>query len=107
MDLLGEIPQVPRPFRSFDAERRLKLLQLARVILESNPCEATQRTVQYLMKITDPTAVPEGVPNLPWHSSRTFGDMDALLMFDPNRAHPAHRLLPQMRFRARLGRLRG
>lgn len=105
MDLLGEIPQVPRPFRLFDTERRLKLLQLARVILDSNPFEATQRTVEYLMKITDTDAVPEGVPNLPWHSSRTFGDLDALSMFDPNRSHhPAHQLLPQMRFRARLGR---
>lgn len=104
MDLLGEIPDVPRPFRMFDMDRRMKLLQLAQMLLETNQFEATQRTVEYLIKITDVTALPAGVPFLPWPSSRTISDLDRLSMFDPNSCHPAHRLLPQMRFRARIAR---
>ena len=103
MEILGGVPNVPRPFRSFDRERCTKLLQLAHLLLDTDQSEATRRTVNYLIRITS-DETPAAVPRLRWLEQRIFGDMDALAMFDPNSTHPGQRLIPQMRFRALLGR---
>ena len=103
MELLGGVSNVPRPFRNFDTERCTKLLQLANLLLDIDQSEATRRTVNYLIRITSDER-PAAVPRLPWLEERVFGDIDALAMFDPNSTHPGQRLIPQMRFRARLGR---
>ena len=103
MDLLGAVPNVPRPFRNFDRERCTRLWQLGHLLLDTDQSEATRRTVHYLIKITSGEHPPP-VPRLEFLEERVFGDMDALAMFDPNSTHPGQRLIPQMRFRARLGR---
>ncbi len=95
---------IPRPLKQFDEDRRKKLLQLAFVLLDTAPQESTGRTVNYFLKLCDRDAVPDPVPQLLWIEERVSGDFDALDMLDTNNCRPMERLMPQMRFVARLGR---
>ena len=104
LGLLGAIPMVPRSLKVFDEDRRKKLLDLATFLMESDPVESTERTVKFLLKMCDRHAVPDPVSTLPWQSTRVRSDIDLLQAFDPNHCKPMQRLLPQMRFNARLHR---
>lgn len=101
MDILNEVPQVPRPFKMFDQDRKLKLMQLASTLLEVTPNESTQRTVKYLVKICSdlPPSMP---PRLLWIGEKALNEFDELERLDV--CHSMQRLLPQMRFVARLQR---
>ena len=101
MDILNEVPQVPRPFKTFDQDRKLKLMQLASTLLEVTPNESTRRTVEYLVKICSdlPPSMP---PRLIWIEERALNEFDELERLDA--CHSVQRLLPQMRFVARLQR---
>lgn len=106
LNILNQVPDVPRPFKVFDADRVKKMMQLAMALLETSPNEITQRTVQYFIKICDAGAQPDPVPLLHWVGQRTPNDVDQLEQLDVSRCRPAARLLPQMRFTARLRRRR-
>ena len=106
MNIITQVPDVPRPFKLFDADRIKKLMQLAMSLIETTPDESTARTVKYFVKICDSEAQPDALPMLHWVSQRTPNEYDALEMLDVSRCRPAERLLPQMRFQARLGRNR-
>ena len=102
MNILLEVPTVPRPFKMMDQERKLKLLALADTLLETVQDESTQRTVQYLLKLCTPCE-PDPLPTLNWVSERVPNEFDPL---ENLRCRPAERLIPQMRFVARLARRR-
>ena len=102
--LLGTFPSVGRALKVFDQERRKKLLSLADFLLKSNPVESTARTVNFLVKISQPHHEPEPLLELPWLSRRLQSDFDALANWDPNNSQPVRQLLPQMRFVAKIGR---
>lgn len=70
MRIMNEVPHLPRPLKNFDSERIKKLMQLASALLDTNPVESTQRTVQYFMKISNTGAVPDPVPALRWVTQR-------------------------------------
>ena len=101
MDILNEVPQVPRPFKIFDQDRKLKLMQLASTLLDVTPNESTQRTVAYLVKLCSdsPPSIP---PRLVWIEEKARNEFDELERLDM--CHSMQRLLPQMRFVARLQR---
>lgn len=106
MNILTEIPRVPRPLKVFDADRVKKLLQLAGILLDIAPTESTQRTIRYFIKLCDSNQEPDELPALRWISTRVPGEYDALEQLDLSNCRPAERLMPQMRFMARLGRPR-
>ena len=106
MQILTEIPQVPRPLRFFDVDRMKKLMQLASLLLEVSPTESTQRTVTYFLSLCDTAAEPDQLPELRWISERVLDEHHALEQLDLSKCRPAVRLMPQMRFTARLGRPR-
>lgn len=105
MEMVGAFPQVPRALKLFDDVRRQKLLALADLVLESNPIQSTERTVEFLMQICDVRAVPDPVPALPWLSQRTAGEFDSLLQLDLGHA-TIGRVIPQMQFTAKIHRRR-
>lgn len=104
LERLGRIPVVPRPMKVFDTDWRKKLLDLASFLVATNPVESTERTVKFLILIAGTDHVPDPVPFLEWQSTRFRSDVDLLSEFDPNHCKPIQRLLPQMRFTARLHR---
>ena len=106
MNILGPIPNRPRPLRVFDAERRKKLLSLAHFLLNNNPVESTERTVKFLLTLAQADQHSEEVPHLPWLSTVHRSDFDLLSDWDPNQCKAVRQLLPQMRFAARLARRR-
>ena len=103
MERLGSVPQVPRPWKLFDTDRRQKLLQLATLLLKMNANESTGRTVRYLLDLCNPAAQPPSVPAFPWISSRDRGEFDALIDLDMG-GLAMGRMIPQMQFVARLSR---
>ena len=103
MERLGPIPPV-RPFRQFDWERRRKLLALAKMLVESTVYESTQRTVDWLISLCEDRD-PEPVQNLDWLEQRMNDDFDALSNLDIG-SRSMTKLVPQMRFTARMLRVR-
>lgn len=106
MPLVGPIPTDARPLKVFEEDRRKKLLALADYLLRNNPVESTYRTVKFLLKIASREHEAEELPELPWISSPARSDLDRLSEFDVNSCPAFRRLLPQMRFSARLARNR-
>lgn len=106
MALMGDIPMIPRPLKVFDADRRKKLLDLANFLLQGQPVESTERTVRFLVRMANVSHTSEPVPVLDWLSNKVRTDFDVLADWDPNHCAPMQRLLPQMRFTARLQRNR-
>lgn len=101
---LSAVPQVPRPLKTYDADRRQKLLQLARLVLDTQQDESAARTVKYLVSLTDANPVPNSVPPLNWISQRRPGEFDGLITLKLNRG--IGRIVPQMEFCARIQRPR-
>ena len=97
---------VSRPLKVFDSDRRKKMLDLAKFLLETNPVESTERTVRFLVKLAGTNPLPDPVPSLQWQSRKFRSDMDILADWDPNHCRSLQHILPQMRFAARLGRRR-
>lgn len=106
MALVGDLPQIPRDLKSFDADRTKKLLSLAQKLLEGLPVESTARSVEYLMRITRRDIPLDPVPPLDWVCQHNPAEFDELCRLDPARLKPITRLVPQMRFVARLQRRR-
>lgn len=104
MGLMGDIPSTPRPLKVLDHDRRKKLLDLASFLLQGNPVQSTERTVRFLVMLAQARHVPDPVPVLSWQSTRTNSDMDILAHWDPNHCKTLQRIVPQMRFAARIGR---
>ena len=105
MELLGDVPQVPRPLKTFDTDRRKKLVLLANLILSNENTESAARTVRYLLDLTTPNPVPDPVPPLRWLSTRSHGEFDALINLDVG-GSAVGRIIPQMQFTARMNRRR-
>lgn len=104
--LLGEIPRTPRPLKVFDSERRKKLLQLADLLLKTEATASTERSVNYLLALSDARASPEALPALPWVSARTHSDCHDLITLNLGKQPVLDKILPQMRFQARMNRRR-
>lgn len=104
MGLMGNIPSTPRPLKVLDSDRRKKLLDLASFLLQGTAVESTERTVRFLVMLAQTSHEPDPVPFLQWQSTRTQSDMDMLAQRDPNHCKTLQRIVPQMRFAARIGR---
>lgn len=105
MGLVGDIPHIARPLKSFDNDRRKKFLQLAMLLLQTEDNASTQRTVQYMIALSNPNAPAEPVPALPWLSVRCDSEFDALVSLDPGQSLIG-KVIPQMQFSARMQRRR-
>ena len=105
LHLLAVIPQVPRPLKEYDVDRRKKLLQLADLVLKTQGNQCAARTVRYLVSLTNINAVPEAVAPLPWISTRCPGEFDELINLAVG-SSVVSRVIPQMEFCARIGRRR-
>ena len=103
MERLGPIP-CARPLRQFDWERRRKLLALAQLLVESTAYESTERTVDWLISLCQ-DGDPEPAPDLEWLEHRMNDDFDALSNLDIG-SRSMTKLVPQMRFTARMLRVR-
>ena len=103
MERLGPIPGA-RDLRQLDWERRRKLLALAQLLVEATVYESTQRTVDWLISLCEDRD-PEPVPYLDWLEQRTNDDFDALSKLDIG-SRSMTKLVPQMRFTARMLRVR-
>lgn len=107
MDLMPPLPQIPRPVRPYDLERRLKLLNLADALLEAEPTEASRRTVRYMCRLAEVDVEPAPLPRLSWILERSTDEFDALLRFDGSSiGNMMSQLIPQMRFSAKFRRVR-
>ena len=76
------------------------------MLIDTYPNEITERTVNYFLRICDAGAQPDPVPELHWVGQRSPNEFDGLEQLDVSKCRPAVRLLPQMRFVARLARPR-
>jgi hypothetical protein len=106
MNILTEIPRVPRPLKVFDADRVKKTLTVGRDFAGhcSNWEHPTNNSV-FHQTLWFKSRTYE-LPALRWISTRVPGEYDALEQLDLSNCRPAERLMPQMRFMARLGRPR-
>ena len=101
---LAVVPQIARPLKQFDDDRRKKLLQLAQLVMSTEPTESSQRTVRYLLSLVQSNPVPEPVPPLGWISTKRPGEFDGLINLDLG-APTVGRVIPQMQFTVRIRRL--
>ena len=95
---------MPRALKTFDTVRVQKLMQLADLLLSSQPTESTERTVKYLIKLSLAQPQPDPVPPLGRIAAPREDDFTALQNLDPANMPVLFKLVPQMRFVARLGR---
>ena len=105
MALVGRVPQVSRPLKVFDDDRRKKILQLANLVIQIDGTDAGARTVRYLLEISNRRPTQEPLPVLPWVSTRSHGEFDALVNLDLG-SHSIGMVIPQMAFQARFNRRR-
>lgn len=103
MHYLRVVPQIPRELKTFDPERRQKLIQLADLVLSSQNDQSALRTVRYLLGLVNINAVPDPVPPLPWLSTRCRSEFDDLIDLDVTNS-VVGRIIPQMEFTARIQR---
>lgn len=96
LQLMGPIPQVPRPLRAVKPAKRKSYLTLASILLKKVAMESTARSVRFLVALcTDLT--PQPVPRLPWFEEEVENDQIAVGL------PPAMgRLCPSMKFTVRL-----
>lgn len=102
--LLGDFPREPRPLKVFDQDRRAKLLQLATLLLQTEAYASSERTVKYLVGLSQGNPCAEPLPALPWISAVTSGDCDALINLNVGEQPVLDKIIPQMRFNARFHR---
>lgn len=103
MHYLALVPQIPRDLKTFDPERRQKLIQLADLVLTTQNDESAARTVRYLLGLVNINAVPDPVPPLPWLSARCPSEFDELIDLNVG-SSVVGRIIPQMEFTARIQR---
>lgn len=105
MRLFDDIPRAPRALKRFDFDRRMKLLELATVLVERMPTETSRRTALYLMHLCDLDAVPGPLACLRWITESAASEFDALESMSVLRARPMGRLMPSMALSAKLHRV--
>lgn len=93
---MGQLPGEPRSLKCIKPAKKKDYLALAKILLDTQPTEATRRAVEFLIQICSNTDA-EAVPQIKWIEEEP--DVVAIDLSQPS---TLGRICPVMRFRANL-----